>query len=324
MWRTFVAFAVLSGQAAVSRAEEKPKLAVLDLQATGVEPELIPTLTEILTVEIDSIGKHKVIAGRDIQSMLGFEKQKDLVGCTDASCLAEIGGALGVEMLVVGHIGKVGSTYVVNIKLINIRKAETESRVYETVRGEVDTLIESVRSAAHKLLASAAGELAPKVAAPQPVPAPPVVAQAPTPSPRVVTPTTTPAAPKAPIAPPTAPAKASGSRIGWGTITLWSVGGAALLAGAGMGIRAKSLEHKANNTLGSSGSGGTVYDVGTQRYASDAHTAATVANVAYAVGVVAVGSGFLTWLLAGPEPTTTVLAPAISANQIGLALAHQF
>jgi len=122
-------------------------VAVLDIQGTGIDADLLPTLTEILSVEMDALGKFKVIAGRDVQSMLGFEKQKDMMGCTDAACLAEIGGALGVDRMVASHIGKVGSTFVVNIKLINIRMADTEARVYQTVRGEVDALIEAVHKA---------------------------------------------------------------------------------------------------------------------------------------------------------------------------------
>src|SRR2546421_6199645 len=106
---------------AASAFAERSGVAVLDIQGTGIDPELLPTLTEILTVEINELGKYKVVAGRDIQAMLGFERQKDMMGCSDAACLAEIGGALGVDRIVAAHIGKVGTTFVVNIKLINIR-----------------------------------------------------------------------------------------------------------------------------------------------------------------------------------------------------------
>lgn len=127
-------------------------IAVLDIQGTGVDPALLPTLSEILTVEVDMLGMYRVIGGRDIQAMLGFEQQKEVLGCTDATCLAEIGGALGVERILASHIGKVGDTFVVNIKLINIRIATTEARVYETVNGKQDLLIATVRTSVQKLL----------------------------------------------------------------------------------------------------------------------------------------------------------------------------
>ena len=138
--------------ASTSALAEEGAVAVLDISGTGVDPSLLPTLTEGLTVEIDNLGMYKVIGGRDVQAMLGFEKTKDMVGCTDAACLAEIGGALGVDRIVASHIGKVGSTYVVNIKLINIRMADTEARVYQTVKGEVDALIKTITTSVNKLL----------------------------------------------------------------------------------------------------------------------------------------------------------------------------
>jgi hypothetical protein len=322
MSKLCLVLAVLLAQTDLAHAQEKSKLAVLDIQATGVEPDLVPTLTEILTVEIDAIGKYKVIAGRDVQSMLGFEKQKDIMGCTDASCLAEIGGALGVERIVAGHIGKVGSTYVINIKLINIRQADTENRVYETVRGEVDALIDAVRNSARKLLAGAGNPTAPtaKVEAPPP----PVAAPPTAPSPRTAAPAPVASVPKAPIAPPpVAVSQASGARIGWAPITLWSVAGAALIVGAGMGIHAKSLESKANSVQPASNTG-TVYDFGSQAAATDARSAAKLANVFYAVGIVSLAGGFLTWYLTKPEAVSTALAPTLSPDQIGLAIVGQF
>ncbi len=299
-------------------AEEKSKVAVLDIQATGVEKELVPTLTEILTVEVDSIGKYKVIAGRDIQSMLGFEKEKDIVGCTDASCLAEIGGALGVDRIIASHIGKVGSTYVVNIKLINIRMADTENRVYETVRGEVDALIETIRKSAHKLLA-AAGTTDSRAAS---------VAKTPEAEPRIVKPTLAPApmqsAPGPVESTPAVEAKVSRGRIGWLPITLWSVGGVAGAFGVFQGIRAKSLEGDANRTLNNTG-GVTTYEVGAQRAAQDAPKAAGMATAGLAVGVLSIGGGFVAhWLSGKDEPATTAWVPMLATDGVGLAWQGQF
>lgn len=286
-------------------AEEKSKVAVLDIQAAGVEADLVPTLTEILTVEVDRLGKYKVIAGRDIQSMLGFEKQKDIIGCTDASCLAEIGGALGVDRIIASHIGKVGSTYVVNIKLINIRMADTENRVYETVRGEVDALIETIRRSAHKLLgASESTETRPVADAVQPkiVTSGPAMTQA---------------------APTTVEAKVSRGRIGWLPISLWAVGGVAGVFGVVMGVNAKKLEGDANRTLTNTST--TTYDVGAQRAAQDAPKKAGMANVGFAVSALSIGGGFLAYWLGGKDdPAATAWVPVLMPDGTVLTLQGRF
>lgn len=266
---------------------EKPAIAVLDIQGTGVDAALLPTLTEVLSVEIDAIGKYKVIAGRDIQSMLGFEKQKDVLGCTDAACLAEIGGALGVDRIIASHIGKVGATYVVNIKLINIRMATTEGRVYETVRGQVDALLETMRRSVGKLFGR-------KVAPPPPAP----VAQAPAPAPQ-----------------PTPVIKTSVGSAGAPTLAwaLWIGGGLALGGGAVAGLAAKSLEQEANDSARPGG----------QLAADKAPTMALMANILYGVGIAGVAGGLISWLT-GDNEEGIAMAPTFSTDRIGVSVSGRF
>ncbi len=76
--RTMIAALILIASASTglrAAAERKSKIAVLDVQTTGIDPETAPVLTEMLTADIHAIGIYDVIAGRDIQAMLGFEAQ---------------------------------------------------------------------------------------------------------------------------------------------------------------------------------------------------------------------------------------------------------
>ncbi len=314
MWRCALLTLVLAASA-TARAGDQNAVAVLDIQGTGVEPNLLPTLTEVLTAELAARGTYKVIAGRDIQSMLGFEQQKDILGCTDAACLAEIGGALGVERIVASHIGRVGSTYVVNIKLINIRMATTEARVYETVRGEVDTLIDTVRKSVAKLLGSSAAGTA--TTEPATTNAAPVAAAA----------EATVAAPKAADddnsgaaaaqAPITVADSASGQGGGIGKVTwiLWGVGVLALGTGTVTGFLAKGAERQAEPT-----------HAGSQLKSNLAHRLALTANINFAVAAVTATAGAAWWIFVDrnkPAPTAALL-PVFGPGQVGLALSTGF
>jgi hypothetical protein len=66
--------------------------------------------------------------------------------------MAEIGGALGVDKVVIGHVGKLGSSYVVTLKLMNIKSATVENRVSETIPADEDKLIPLIKFLANKLL----------------------------------------------------------------------------------------------------------------------------------------------------------------------------
>lgn len=59
-------------------AADRPKLAVLDLQATGAPPELATALTEAMTQEVARRGFFDVISSADIRTLLGMERQKQL------------------------------------------------------------------------------------------------------------------------------------------------------------------------------------------------------------------------------------------------------
>ena len=99
----------------------------------------------------------KVTTAREIQQVLGFERQKQLLGCGEdsASCLAELANALGVDGLVSGSIGKLGSVYQVNLKIISAQTAETLASFAARARSEeqvLDVLAQAAREMSARVL----------------------------------------------------------------------------------------------------------------------------------------------------------------------------
>ncbi len=132
--------------------ERTQSVAVLELKATGLDTNVAKNLTEILTAEAGKIPGYKVIGQSEIKDMVGFEIEKQQMGCDDASCYAQLGGALGVDLLVTGSVGTVGETFVVNARLIDITKAQTKNRVAESIAGRVELLPDHMRIVAWRLL----------------------------------------------------------------------------------------------------------------------------------------------------------------------------
>jgi TolB-like protein len=131
---------------------KKPRLAVLAIKAEGVEATVASTVDETLTADLAKSSRYEVIGRSEIEAMAGFQSEQMKLGCTgDNACLAEIGGALGVDRLVFGSLGKVGNTYVLNTKLIEIRGAHVIARDTEVVNSP-DALISAVERAAQILL----------------------------------------------------------------------------------------------------------------------------------------------------------------------------
>jgi len=157
---------------AQDRAPAPLKVAVLGLRAAmGADPKLADVLTETLGTCIQTRIRAQVISTREVEGMLGFEKQKQLVGRSDnAACLAEIGGSLGVDRLVIGSLARVGATVLLSFQLVDPAKATVVQRYQTRMKGAADEdLFDAVEPAVIALFASASSS--PAVSPPTPSPA---------------------------------------------------------------------------------------------------------------------------------------------------------
>jgi len=134
--------ALLSGPASGEEAEPI-HLAVLEFASKGgVTPQQMEVLSDMLSTEIRKLGKYSVIGANDIRSTLQLEERRKIMGCNDESCAAEVGGALGVQWIVVGNIGLFGKTYVMNLKLLDARQVKLLGAVSRKIKGGQDELID--------------------------------------------------------------------------------------------------------------------------------------------------------------------------------------
>lgn len=150
---TVVFFALVCVLQARAAAPTKQRVGVLEFTAKGgVSQEQLDVLADLAATELRSTGRFEVVTKSDIQAMLGLERAKELVGCDDASCIAEIGGALGVDLIVAGNAGRFGRLFGVNLKLIDIRRAAVIDSVFRKLEGGVEALLEDMPNAVRELV----------------------------------------------------------------------------------------------------------------------------------------------------------------------------
>jgi hypothetical protein len=108
--------------ALLSAAPAQTKLAVGSLSTVNVSPELAGFVVEHLAEELRGRG-FRVTTSGDMAAILGLERQKQLLGCTDSgsSCLAELASALGVDAVVAGELAKLGATYQLDLKVLSAK-----------------------------------------------------------------------------------------------------------------------------------------------------------------------------------------------------------
>jgi TolB-like protein len=135
----------------------KTRIAVLDVQsAGGGDRKTVEGLSALLASEVARRPSLTVIAGSDLRALLGFERQKQLLGCAEGSCIAELAGALGVAYLVTSEASKVGNTWLLSLALLDAKKAMAVNRLTRKAYTD-DALVEETSKAVDELLAAMPG-----------------------------------------------------------------------------------------------------------------------------------------------------------------------
>lgn len=104
------------------------KMAVLSFSAAGVEPAVATSVTELVTAEVAVRGFFEPISAAEVQTMLGVERQKQLLGCGEESCLTELAGALGAPYVMSGSLVKLEGVFQLNLTVIDTAKSRTIGR----------------------------------------------------------------------------------------------------------------------------------------------------------------------------------------------------
>jgi hypothetical protein len=149
------------------------RIAVLPVvPGEGVTEKTATALTEALAAEVRKKAGAEVITQREINTVLSLERQKAMMGCASDACMAELGGALGVERLVNGDIARVGESLMVHFRLVEVARVRVAAQADRRLRkGSLDDLLDALPAMVAELFPGAAQPAAepPRAAAdPQP------------------------------------------------------------------------------------------------------------------------------------------------------------
>ena len=138
---------------AAPAVEARRHVMVPGLRASGIaDAQVTNALNEIILAEFQKDSRFVVVGGADITALLAQEAEKQLLGCTEDSCLAEVGEALGADVLAKTSLGAVGNSYLLSINLIDVTTATPLRRVTARAGRNDDFLIEAAQKAVQRVL----------------------------------------------------------------------------------------------------------------------------------------------------------------------------
>ena len=113
---------------------------LLDLTTAGVPPEQVKVLDGSLAAALDDQGVDAVTRA-DLRTMASVAADLSTAGCNSDSdsCLAELAAALGADLVVSGQVGRLDTTYVLQLSLFDANAGRAMAR--EELRGQALTLL---------------------------------------------------------------------------------------------------------------------------------------------------------------------------------------
>lgn len=116
---------------AAKEPEKKPRLVINELQALRVAPEEAAALTDAVATYLSARGLFEVLSTREIQTILGVERQRQLLGACgedSLSCGADMSKLLSARFLLTGQLARVGSAYQLTLQLVDTERTQTAGR----------------------------------------------------------------------------------------------------------------------------------------------------------------------------------------------------
>jgi hypothetical protein len=119
----------------VEEEQRALRVAVADIDAADIEDKLKVVFLDSLLAELRKLDRVSVIGMDEVRAMLDMEAQKQAIGCgEEESCLAEIAGALGADVMVIGGIAKVGEEKIVSLKRVEQREAKVSQQYSQRLK----------------------------------------------------------------------------------------------------------------------------------------------------------------------------------------------
>jgi len=125
------------------------KLAVMDVEvnAPDLDPLIGESMSSVLAAELAarSRGRFDVVSRGDMRMMVGQVVEAQQYGCTDPSCLMDLGKLSSAEKMVTARIARIGEDLVFTLELVDLVNGIVIARQASSWKGDPRGLVELCR-----------------------------------------------------------------------------------------------------------------------------------------------------------------------------------
>lgn len=120
----------------------------------GLEKNVCALLTAFALSQVQSVKGLRATGLDDVAAVLTRDRQQQALGCNDVSCMAEIGGALGTDLILYGELGRVGSRFSITLSIVSSQSSQAAARTNALVNASEDAILDALPKLVGNLVAS--------------------------------------------------------------------------------------------------------------------------------------------------------------------------
>ncbi len=120
----------------LSAADLMP-IAIMEMEAISVPKDTAKAVSDLLRTALFNTGKFNVLERTEMDKVLK-EQQLGLSGLTDIEKAVKVGKLLSAKKILVGTVSKLGKSYIVNARIIDVEKGQMEFADNAKAESETD------------------------------------------------------------------------------------------------------------------------------------------------------------------------------------------
>ena len=137
---------------AFSQTPRKTTLALMDLAVTGISKSEGAILTDALLSYLVNTNYYDIVERSKRDEILKEQGFALSGACNETACLIEVGKYLSVQKMIGGTVGKLGNTWTVNIRLLDVKTGKVEKACIKYYKGEIDQLLSTWNNIAQEIV----------------------------------------------------------------------------------------------------------------------------------------------------------------------------
>lgn len=136
----------------VFSATADERVLVTDLKSEALKPRQQRAMTDLVIYGVGKRGRFSTVASmEDVKAQLSKEAARQVLACTDSSCIAEIGAALGARHMITMNANPLGDELILAINLIDTKTQESRRALTTVDAADEAQWVKAVDSALEEL-----------------------------------------------------------------------------------------------------------------------------------------------------------------------------